>query len=143
MQWERTSLTGRFSHSIRFGYVKSQDLFEDATSQQGVFNPLPDCLAKFRPGYFTPAPIRMNRRGFTRPNKQIKYDGSWGVSSHIIRYGLMLFTDPGPRQFRFAANGPILKSQITEDSIDSQGQVVPGTITIADAGPSPAVGTTL
>ena len=80
--------TGSFSHSIRFGYLKTERNIVDGTRGSG----LP--LANF------PLDIQMGNTGLlTGPSAnapsailqsdhQAKYDGSKTLSSHIIRYGL-------------------------------------------------------
>jgi Carboxypeptidase regulatory-like domain len=79
--------TGSFSHSVRFGYLKTERNLVDATEGSG----LP--LANY------PLSIQMGNTGlvtgpnFNAPevilqsNHQLKYDGSKTLGPHIIRYG--------------------------------------------------------
>src|SRR5882724_8122035 len=117
--------TGRFAHSIRFGYVKSQDLFEDATSEPGVFDPFPGVTLNFGRLFHAGAEPNEPSADY-QSNKQIKYDGSVNVSSHIVRYGISYSRVQLGQFFNFAGLGPIIKSQITQDNV-----------VIADAGPFP------
>jgi hypothetical protein len=116
--------TGSFSHSIRFGYLKTDRNVTDATSGSGL--PLAD----------SPLNITMINTGlvtgltqdapfvFRQSNHQGKYDGSKTLGAHIIRYGFnfnridaaafvpfgslapSLFTASGPSELAFAKNGP-------------------------------------
>jgi len=79
--------TGSFSHSIRFGYLKTERELSDATKGSGLL------LANY------PLEIQMGNTGLvTGPNSnapglilqsdhQVKYDGSKTLGPHIIRYG--------------------------------------------------------
>ncbi len=116
--------TGSFSHSIRFGYLKTERDLVDGTRGRG----LP--LANF------PLDIQMGNTGLlTGPSfnaltdilqsdHQAKYDGSKTLGSHIIRYGFdfnriaaagfvpfgslapSLFTNVGASEEAFAQAGP-------------------------------------
>jgi hypothetical protein len=116
--------TGSFTHSIRFGYLKTERNISDATRDSG----LP--LANF------PLNIQMGNTGLvTGPNSgapqvilqndhQIKYDGTKTAGAHIIRYGFdvnrisaagsvpmgslapSLVTNVGPFEESFAQTGP-------------------------------------
>lgn len=79
--------TGSFSHSVRFGYLKTERNLVDATKGSGL------ALANY------PLSIQMGNTGLvTGPNfnapevilqsdHQLKYDGSKTLGPHIIRYG--------------------------------------------------------
>lgn len=116
--------TGSFSHSIRFGYLKTGRQLADGT----IGTSLP--LANY------PLEMQLGNTGLvTGPNNnapqvvlqrdhQIKYDGSKTLGSHIIRYGFdfnritaagfapfnsvapVLFTNVGPSEEAFAQTGP-------------------------------------
>ena len=116
--------TGAFTHSIRFGYLKTARNISDATRDSG----LP--LANY------PLNIQMGNTGlvtgpnFSAPeevlqsNHQVKYDGSKMAGTHIIRYGFdfnrivaaafapvgslapSLITNVGPSEESFAQAGP-------------------------------------
>jgi carboxypeptidase family protein len=116
--------SGSFSHSLRFGYLKTERDIVDGTTGSG----LP--LANF------PLDIQMGNTGLlTGPSAnaptailqsdlQTKYDGSKSMGSHIIRYGLdfnhiaaggfvpfyslapFLITNVGTPEEAFAQTGP-------------------------------------
>ena len=89
--------TGKFTHSIRFEYLKFRNGIVDASA--GVFNPAPgiainitpfgsdhSCLAggeAFCSGTNILAP-----QGTFQTDKQVKYDGSYTFGSHVLRYGV-------------------------------------------------------
>jgi hypothetical protein len=76
--------TGRFTHSIRFGYLKNVELFQNAP-QSGLYNPLPQVslsINTFVSGVNTAVPAATYR-----DQKQIRYDGARSFASHIVRYG--------------------------------------------------------
>ena len=85
--------TGTFTHSIRFGYLKFQNHIADAVlGNPGVFNPAGNIPVAIRIG---PAgvvtrfgPSRLAPQATFQSNKQIKYDGSKILGSHILRYGM-------------------------------------------------------
>jgi len=115
--------TGSFSHSIRFGYLKTERNLSDATMGSG----LP--LANY------PLNLQMGNTGLaTGPNNsvpqvilqsdhQVKYDGSKILGPHIVRYGFTfnriaaagvvplgslapyLITNIGTSEMNFAASG--------------------------------------
>jgi hypothetical protein len=79
--------TGSFSHSIRFGYLKTERNLANGTAGSGL--PLADYPLNIQMGFTglvtgpTPnAPIVFRQR-----NYQAKYDGSKTAGAHIIRYG--------------------------------------------------------
>jgi hypothetical protein len=116
--------TGTFSHSVRFGYLKTERDIVDGTRGSGL--PLADF----------PLDIQMGNTGLqTGPNSnapmtifqsdhQAKYDGSKISGPHIIRYGFdfnriaaagfvplgslapFLVTNVGPSEEAFAQTGP-------------------------------------
>jgi Carboxypeptidase regulatory-like domain len=116
--------TGSFTHSIRFGYLKTEVQRLDATIGSGL--PLANI----------PLEIQMGNTGMeTGPNigvpeviqasyHQVKYDGSKTLGLHIVRYGFdfnriaaggyvpfgslapLLVTNVGPSEQAFAQNGP-------------------------------------
>jgi Carboxypeptidase regulatory-like domain len=116
--------SGSFSHSIRFGFLKTELQHSDATS--GINLP----FANY------PLNIQMGNTGLTtgpsgsapwlvvQTDQQVKYDASKSSGPHIIRYGFtfnriggaaraplqslapFLSTNVGPSEESFAQNGP-------------------------------------
>jgi hypothetical protein len=116
--------TGSFSHSVRFGYLKTDRNLTDATRDSGLpFSSYPLNIQMGNtglatgPNYFAPEDILQS-------NHQVKYDGSKMAGAHIIRYGFdfnrigaaglvpigslapSLFTNVGPSEESFAQAGP-------------------------------------
>jgi len=86
--------TGSFTHSIRFGYLKFQNHIADVVEQDpSIFWPargLADISIRIGPaGVVTRfGPSRLAPQATFQSNKQIKYDGSKLIHSHILRYGV-------------------------------------------------------
>jgi len=116
--------TGSFSHSLRFGYLKTERNLSDATIGTGL--PLanyPLSLQLGNTGLVT-GPNFYASTAILQSNHQVKYDGSKTVGSHILRYGFdfnriaaaasvpvqslapFLFTNVGPSEEAFAQTGP-------------------------------------
>jgi len=87
--------TGEFTHSVRFGYTKFSNNIADATMASGAFNPLPqielgigdDPTCVQAPNLFCSGPTILAPQQILQSNKQVKYDGSRILGSHILRYG--------------------------------------------------------
>jgi hypothetical protein len=117
--------TGSFSHSIRFGYLKTERNIVDGTRGSGL--PLanfPVSIQMGSTGLQTGPPNLSAPQVILQSDLQAKYDGSkiWG--SHIIRYGFdfnrvaaagfvplaslapFLFTNVGASEEAFAQTGP-------------------------------------
>jgi hypothetical protein len=88
--------TGGFTHSIRFGYTKFRNQITDAVGGSPIFNPAPNlelaigsdptCLTSGA-DFFCSGPGYLAPQQTYQSNKQIKYDGSKAIGTHIIRYG--------------------------------------------------------
>jgi hypothetical protein len=116
--------TGSFSHSIRFGYLKTERNIIDGTRGSGL--PLanyPLDIQMGNTGLLT-GPSANAPSAILQSDHQAKYDGSKTLGSHIIRYGLdfnriaaagfvpfyslapLLFTNVGASEEAFAQTGP-------------------------------------
>ena len=116
--------TGSFSHSIRFGYLKTERNIVDGTRGSGL--PLvnyPLDIQMGNTGLLT-GPSANAPSAILQSDHQAKYDGSKTLRSHIIRYGLdfnriaaagfvpfyslapFLFTNVGASEEAFAQTGP-------------------------------------
>jgi hypothetical protein len=88
--------SGEFTHSIRFGYTKFSNNINDATAGSGAFDPLPqielgiggDPTCVQAPNLFCSGPTILAPQEILQSNKQVKYDGSRIIGSHILRYGV-------------------------------------------------------
>jgi len=78
---------GSFSHSIRFGYLKTVHDLADASRSSGVpFGGYLLDLTMGNTGLVT-GPSGTAPQKILQSNYQVKYDGSKSAGSHIIRYG--------------------------------------------------------
>jgi hypothetical protein len=115
--------TGSFSHSIRFGYLKTERDLVDGTKGSGLL--LANYPLNIQIGPTLVTGPTFNAPGLWRQsNQQGKYDGTKTLGSHIIRYGFdfnriasagfvqfgslapTLFTYVGPTEMSFAQTGP-------------------------------------
>jgi hypothetical protein len=116
--------TGSFTHSIRFGYLKTALNLRDATQGSGMpFSNYPLEIQMGNTGMVT-GPNSGTPFLTLQSNHQVKYDGGKASGSHIIRYGFdfnriaagafapfnslapVLFTNVGPVEEAFAQTGP-------------------------------------
>jgi len=81
--------TGTFTHTIRFSYMKFQNQIVDATAGNSA---LPDSglgvEISSSPSGLWLGPNLLAPQSTPQANRQIKYDGSKSIRSHILRYGL-------------------------------------------------------
>jgi hypothetical protein len=116
--------TGSFSHSFRFGYLKTGLQHVDATS--GTNLPLANYPLNIQMGNtgLSTGPSGSASQSILQSDHQAKYDGSRTLGSHIIRYGFdfnriaaagfapfqtlapFLSTNVGPSEETFAQSGP-------------------------------------
>lgn len=78
--------TGRFSHSIRFGYLKTERDTRDATSGSDL--PLADYGLYIQMGNTGMLTGPASPVLILQSDHQLKYDGTFAVHRHILRYGL-------------------------------------------------------
>jgi len=113
--------TGGFSHSIRFGYLKTVRNLSDATRGSGL--PLASFPLSLSIGNLFTGPYFGVTSVLLQSDLQAKYDGSKIVGPHLIRYGIdfnrvaaaaflpfdglapSLSTNVGPTEQTFAATG--------------------------------------
>jgi hypothetical protein len=116
--------TGNFSHSIRFGYLKSQQNLTDATRGSGLpLSTYPLNIQMGNSGLIT-GPSVWDGVVLLQSNHQLKYDGSRTSGRHILRYGFdfnrivasgdipvqslapFVAVNVGPAEEAFAQTGP-------------------------------------
>ena len=116
--------TGNFSHSFRFGYLKTQQNLSDATRSSGLpFSTYPLEIQMGNSGLIT-GPSPWDGIVVLQSNHQVKYDGSRILGRHILRYGFdfnrivasgnfpvqtlapYAFTNVGATEMVFAQAGP-------------------------------------
>src|SRR5712671_713963 len=80
-------ITGNFTHSIRFSYLKFQNQIVDATSGN---NALPLCCTglELSSASFFVGPNLLAPQSTPQSNRQVKYDGSKIIHNHTLRYGV-------------------------------------------------------
>ena len=78
--------TGSYTHTIRFGYLKTDRQITDATEGSGL--PLADYPLDMTMGYTGLVTGSSSPSVVLQSDSQVKYDGSKTVGRHIIRYGL-------------------------------------------------------
>ena len=78
--------TGKFTHSIRFSYLKFQNKIADATTGSSL--PLANLGVTLHIGSFFSGPNLLAPQSTPQSDHQIKYDGSTSIHSHIFRYGV-------------------------------------------------------
>lgn len=92
--------TGVYMHSLRFEYLKLRSDVDDATgSLSGIDNPIPglginigastagNCILSSGGGYCG-GPSWLAPQQTVQSDKLARYDGSWMMGKHIIRYGI-------------------------------------------------------
>ncbi len=82
---------GKFTHSIRFGYLHFANAIADAVGGTSITNPAPQVEIAIGGGAFgsnfASGPNLLAPQATLQHNTQIKYDGSVTFRSHILRYG--------------------------------------------------------
>jgi len=89
--------TGSFNHALRLGYTKFRNGIVDAVTGTPIFNPAPQlelaigsdpfCLTAGLDD-FCSGPNFLAPQQTYQQNRQVKYDGSKPLGSHILRYGV-------------------------------------------------------
>lgn len=81
--------SGKFMHSIRFGFLHYDNTISDAVAGSHIINPAPSVGIMIGDSFNSGA--NPNTPSETlQHDKQIKYDGSAILGSHILRYGVGL-----------------------------------------------------
>ena len=113
--------TGRFTHSIRFSYLKFQNQIVDATTGSTTL-PFANIGAEIFMGSsgLIAGPNLLAPQSTPQSNHEIKYDGSKVLGSHIIRYGVTFNHVQGGGFASFYKNGPTITSSV------SSGDAMPG-----------------
>ena len=97
---------GGFTHSIRFEYLKFINNLGDTVQGSGLpFANFPVSLNFFGFGFFTGPNFLAPQQTF-QTDRQIKYDGSKLLGSHILRYGVSFNRLRGGGLFSFSAITP-------------------------------------
>ncbi len=119
-------LTGSFTHSIRFSYLKFQNQIADATTGSSLpFANFGVEMQGIGTGLYV-GPNLLAPQSTPQSNHQVKYDGSKSLHSHIFRYGISFNHIQGGGFASFFGLAPRVGFVVT-----------PAAITFADAGPYP------
>jgi hypothetical protein len=121
--------TGKFMHSIRFGFLHFANGIGDAVSGTNITNPAPSVEIAIGPGgsNFSSGPNYLAPQATLQHNTQIKYDGSVLSGSHILRYGMGLNNIQGGGFAKFFGIAPY----VVVPSLNAS------TLAFAAAGPFP------
>lgn len=79
--------TGKMTHSIRVSYLKFHNFIADAS--QGTYTPIPGILLRGNGGLYA-GPNYLAPQATFQKDQQERYDGSWVVGRHTIRFGFSL-----------------------------------------------------
>ena len=113
--------TGRSTNSIRFEYLKFRNAIADAVASSGAFDPVPGISLNITPNgsdftclgggeaFCSGANILAPQETF-QTDKQIKYDGSYTIGRHTLRYGTAFNRILGGGFAKFFALQPMVQS---------------------------------
>jgi hypothetical protein len=129
--------TRKFTHSIRFQYLKFRNAIADAVAGSGIYNPAAGLSINITPsgGDFTCLAGGENfcsgqnilaPQATYQTDKQIKYDGGYIFAKHILRYGANFNDIQGGGFAKFFALAPMVRSIFNSTS---QSTAVAGTFT--------------
>ena len=116
-------VTGKFSHTVRFGYLKFRNAIADGSG--GIFNPAPGAAISIGPSAsctaqgdaFCSGPNILAPQQTYQSNKQFKYDGSFTAGAHTIRYGAGVNRILGGGLASFFGLAPTINSGFTSSEI--------------------------
>jgi hypothetical protein len=110
--------TGSFSHAIRFSYLKFQNQIIDATTGSTTL-PFANIHAELFMGAtgLVAGPNLLAPQSTPQSNRQVKYDGSKVLGSHVIRYGGSFNHVQGGGFASFFKNGPQVASNVDTGEI--------------------------
>src|SRR5258708_8423279 len=112
--------TGSFTHSVRFSFLKFQNVIVDATTGSSSL-PFANIGAELFMGAtgLIAGPNLLAPQSTPQSDHEIKYDGSKVLGSHIIRYGVTFNHLQGGGFASFYKNGPSIASQVTPDEVNA------------------------
>jgi hypothetical protein len=103
---------GAWSHSFRVGYLKFHNLIGD-DSANSPYNPLPEAeILFFDIGAQISGPNLLAPQQTFQSDRQIKYDGSKVMGSHIIRFGVGFNDINGGGFASFFGLAPLLETAV-------------------------------
>jgi hypothetical protein len=127
--------TGSFTHTIRFSYMKFQNQIVDATTGNSALpNSNLGVEISSAPSGLWLGPNLLAPQSTPQANRQIKYDGSKSIHSHILRYGLSFNHIQGGGFANFYGTAPRFSNTISPNA----GTCITGTFASPCAGSSAA-----
>jgi Carboxypeptidase regulatory-like domain len=118
---------GRSTNSIRFEYLKFRNAIADAVASSGALDPIPGVAVNITPdgsdlfclnggeNFCSGTNILAPQQTF-QSDKQIKYDGSYSIGRHTLRYGASFNRILGGGFAKFFAIQPIITSVFNTDN---------------------------
>jgi hypothetical protein len=111
-------VTGGFSHSVRFGSTKFRNGITNSALSGGGANPAPNVTITIGPGafctvggdIFCSGPNILAPQQTYQGNRQIKYDGSKVIRTHVFRYGVEVNRILGYANADFFGLAPVANS---------------------------------
>jgi len=83
--------SGHFTHSFRGSYEKFHNLISDETAgNTSLYNPIPSLAFYYSAQHLYSGPNYLAPQGTFQSDKQVRYDGSWTIGRHNVRYGYSL-----------------------------------------------------
>lgn len=110
--------SGRLTHSFRGSYEKFHNLITDGTGI-GVYNPIPAVSINFTAQNLRTGPNNNAPQATFQSDKQLRYDGSYTVGSHNIRFGSAFNRILGGGAAAFYQLGPLI-SETTSTLLDGR-----------------------
>lgn len=110
--------TGSFTHAIRFSYLKFQNQIVDATTGSTTL-PFANIGAELFMGAsgLVAGPNLLAPQSTPQSNRQVRYDGSKIIGSHVIRYGMSFNHVQGGGFASFFKNGAQVASNVSTAEI--------------------------
>ena len=115
-------ITGKFTHSVRYSYLKFHNLIADETGS-GVPNLAPG-VELFNDGLVT-GPNLLAPQATYQSDKQVRYDGGFTIKSHQIQYGFSLNRILGGGFASFFGFAPELVANFSGGPVDPNGNPDP------------------
>ena len=105
-------VTGNYSHSIRFSYLKFQNQIVDRVKGSSLpFANTGVTLASVTGGFYS-GPSPLAPQSTPQANTEVKYDGSRLLGAHLLRYGVMWNHIQGGGFANFYGTAPRIRWQV-------------------------------
>src|SRR5580658_1224404 len=122
--------SGHFTHSFRGSYEKFHNMIADETvGNSSIYNGIPGYAFYYSAQHLYSGPNYLAPQGTFQSDKQVRYDGSWTVGRHNIRYGYSLNRILGGGYAAFFGLSPrtsITSSTLFKGGVDSNNNPIAG-----------------